>query len=78
MGFAQEGGRSPAPLPLSCAHLDCRRLVDAKQPQKVVVFYRYLFDERFLKEAVRDDWLKLYDKEVGGWAQVWVLGWLSM
>lgn len=40
--------------------------MDAKQPQKVVVFYRYLFDERYLKEAVRDDWLKLYDKEVGG------------
>lgn len=45
--------------------------MDAKQPQKVVVFYRYLFDERYLKEAVRDDWLKLYDKEVGGVEGCW-------
>jgi hypothetical protein len=34
----------------------------------MVVFFRYLFDEEALRGALRDDWLKLYDKEVGrGW-----------
>lgn len=39
--------------------------MDAKEPQKMVVFFRYLFDERYLTGALRDDWLKLYDKQVG-------------
>lgn len=46
-----------------------RRLVDAKEPQKMVVFFRYLFDERYLTGALRDDWLKLYDKQVGNHVQ---------
>ncbi|GFH16445.1 uncharacterized protein HaLaN_12867, partial [Haematococcus lacustris] len=29
----------------------------------MVVFFRYLFDEQALQGALRDDWLKLYDKE---------------
>eukprot|EP00798_Chlamydomonas_sp_ICE-L_P020341 gene20341-27103_t len=40
-----------------------RRLVICKDPQKMFVFFKYLFDECYLKEAVRDEWLKLYDKE---------------
>ncbi len=30
----------------------------------MVVFFRYLFNPHYLKTALRDDWLKLYDKEV--------------
>ncbi|KAL6758240.1 hypothetical protein V8C86DRAFT_2601438 [Haematococcus lacustris] len=44
-------------------HSNMKRLVDAKEPQKMVVFFRYLFDEQALQGALRDDWLKLYDKE---------------
>jgi len=31
----------------------------------MVVFFKYLFDERYLRGPLRDNWLKLYDKQVG-------------
>jgi len=31
----------------------------------MVVFFKYLFDERYLRGALRDNWLKLFDKQVG-------------
>lgn len=42
--------------------------MDALNAQKIYVFLKYLFDERYLKEAVRDEWLKIYDKEVSPYA----------
>lgn len=42
-------------------------------PQKIYVFLKYLFDESRLRGAVRDDWLKIYDKEVGDDAMGWLV-----
>jgi hypothetical protein len=30
----------------------------------MVVFFRYLLNPHYLHTALRDDWLKLYDKQV--------------
>ena len=41
-----------------------RRLVMVKEEQKMKVFLGYMFDEKELKEVLRDEWLKIYDKAV--------------
>ena len=35
-----------------------------KEEQKMMVFLGYMFDEKVLKEVLRDEWLKIYDKAV--------------
>eukprot|EP00218_Dolichomastix_sp_CCMP3274_P008635 CAMPEP_0170144934 /NCGR_PEP_ID=MMETSP0033_2-20121228/16248_1 /TAXON_ID=195969 /ORGANISM="Dolichomastix tenuilepis, Strain CCMP3274" /LENGTH=781 /DNA_ID=CAMNT_0010381465 /DNA_START=178 /DNA_END=2526 /DNA_ORIENTATION=- len=38
-----------------------QRLVKSQDPQKMIVFLSFVFDERVLLESCRDEWLKLYD-----------------
>jgi hypothetical protein len=47
---------------LAAAH---RRLVASQDAQKLAVLLRYLTDEAKLQEVCREEWLKLYDKQVG-------------
>ncbi len=43
-----------------------RRLVASQDAQKLAVLLRYLTDEAKLREVCREEWLKLYDKQVRG------------
>jgi hypothetical protein len=43
----------------------------------MVVFFRYLFNEGYLGGAVRDDWLKLYDKQFVDETIEKILSWSS-
>lgn len=43
----------------------CRLLLEAQEPQKVLVLLEYLFDADRLQHVCREDWLQTYDKEVG-------------
>lgn len=36
----------------------------ASDSQKMLVFLKYLFNEDNLNTFMREDWLKIYDKEV--------------
>lgn len=72
-GHRAEGHQMPptiaGTLHYLCAHCQasvCRRLVASQDAQKLAVLLRYLTDEAKLREVCREEWLKLYDKQVGG------------
>lgn len=43
----------------------CRRIVNVADPQKMMVLLEFIIDTDSLVECCRDEWLKIYDKEVG-------------
>ena len=43
----------------------CRRIVGVADPQKMTVLLEFITDTDSLVECCRDEWLRIYDKEVG-------------
>lgn len=42
----------------------CRRIVSVADPQKMMVLLEFIIDTDGLVERCRDEWLRIYDKEV--------------
>lgn len=70
----------PDAVVINSTLLTGRRLVESQDAQKMAVLLAYLFDADSLKDTVREDWLKAYDKQVfrGLWAAAFLaFDWLQ-
>lgn len=43
----------------------CRQVVSVAEPQKMMVLLQFIIDTDGLIDCCRDEWSKIYDKQVG-------------